>query len=639
MIPPTRPSTWHVAALFAAMAVTVLVYWIGLHGPFLLDDQNNLYIIDRWLQGNAPLRDVLLGGQSGISSRPVSMASFVLGAWLAGSDPFIYKLGNLLIHLLNGVVAYVLVRRIAQRDDRMRPNATIVAALVAALWLLHPLHASTVLYAVQRMAQLSALFLLLGMWFYMVMRERLEQRPTPTMGLSLFAGIVALLATGFMAKENAVLLPALCLVLELGYFSRATRPRAVRWFFALLLWLPLLAGLLAFALAPARLLGGYLKRDFDLTQRLLSETRALCDYLWLIVAPNPPRMGVYTDDFAASTGLLSPPTTLVAIIVLAAITFAAWRLRSRIPALFVGWGIFLVGHALESTIIPLELYFEHRNYLPMLGILYALVGLTAAAGDRLRAVGLRTGRIGAVLAVGILTLYAFGTHGRARVWSTTESLALSAVASHPYSMRANLTLVKSAFEHGNAALAEDSLTRLASADDPRTRASAHLIRLYFHCLTGHNADPRDLAKAMTVMPPVITTTEVEYFSTLYFNTPQGCGRVTDMSIAEALNGMVNRARSQSDGEWQKWFLRGTAARFYLRAGEPHKARTQAELAWQPGTDVGMAALVIQTQLATADIAAAKGTLADVKQRIDTSESSSAAWIESLRAQIDTASTN
>lgn len=624
------------AALLSAMALTVFVYWVGLHGPFLLDDQNNLYIIDRWLQGNASIRDVLLGGQSGISSRPVSMASFVLGAWLAGSDPFTYKLGNLLIHLLNGVVAYALVRQIAQRDDRLRPNAAIIAALVAALWLLHPLHASTVLYAVQRMAQLSALFLLLGMWFYIVMRERLEQRPTPTMGLTLFVGTVALLATGFMAKENAVLLPALCLILELGYFSRTARPAAVRWFFALLLWLPLLAGLFAFALAPGRLLGGYLKRDFDLTERLLSEARALCDYLWLTVAPNPPRMGVYTDDFVTSTGLLSPPTTLAAIIVLAAITFTAWHLRRRIPALFVGWGIFLVGHALESTLIPLELYFEHRNYLPMLGILYALVGLAAAAGDRLRAVGLRPGRIGAVLAVGILALYAFGTHGRARVWSTPESLALSAVASHPYSMRANLTLVKSAFEHGNAALAEDSLARLASADDPRTRASAHLIRLYFHCLTRHDADPRDLSKAMAVMPPVITTTEVEYFSTLYFNAPQGCGRVTDVSIADALNGMVNRAQSQSDGEWQKWFLRGTAARFYLRADEPRKARAQAELAWQPGTDVGMAALVIQTQLAMADVAAAARTLAEAERRIDPSSKQSSEWIDGLRAQIDLA---
>ena len=252
------------------------------------------------------------------------------------------------------------------------------------------------------------------------------------------------------------------------------------------------------------------------------------------------------------------------------------------------------------------------------------------------AAGLRPGRIGVVLAAGILALYAFGTHGRARVWSTPESLALSAVASHPYSMRANLTLVKSAFEHGNAALAEDSLARLASADDPRTRASAHLIRLYFHCLTRHDADPRDLSKAMVVMPPVITTTEVEYFSTLYFNAPQGCGRVTDVSIADALNGMVHRAQSQSDGEWQKWFLRGTAARFYLRADEPRKARAQAELAWQPGTDVGMAALVIQTQLAMADVAAAARTLAEAERRIDPSSKQSSEWIDGLRAQIDLA---
>src|SRR5690606_30775260 len=141
----------------------------------------------------------------------------------------------------------------------------------------------------------------------------------------------------FLAKENGALLPLLCAAVEISYFGDKRRPRPVRAFHWMFTALPLLAGVALFALWPDRLMFGYLGRDFTLVERLLSQPRALCDYFWKLVAPNPPRMGVYTDDFVASTGLLSPPTTLVAILILAGITFAAWRWRQRLPALFFGW--------------------------------------------------------------------------------------------------------------------------------------------------------------------------------------------------------------------------------------------------------------------------------------------------------------
>src|SRR5690606_30500431 len=132
--------------------------------------------------------------------------------------------------------------------------------------------------------------------------------------------------------------------------------------------------------------------------------------------PNPPRMGIYTDDFAASTGILNPSTTLFAILFLLAITFAAWRWRNRLPALFFGWSFFLVAHSLEAGPIPLELYFEHRNYLPSVGIMLASLVLVVALGHRLSDLGIRAGRIGVVLALGVCVVLAIGTHGRAQVW-------------------------------------------------------------------------------------------------------------------------------------------------------------------------------------------------------------------------------
>jgi protein O-mannosyl-transferase len=205
------------AWLLLAMAITVVVYWVGLSGPFVLDDQYNLEILQRWKEGEATLHAVLFDGRSGMFGRPFAFATLALGAGLGGYAPFVFKLGNLIVHLLIGGVVFALIRRIALRDPHMAGRAGTIAVLVATLWLLHPLNVGTVLYAIQRMAQLSVLCMLAGMWLYLAMRNRITTRSDDRSAVAtLFIGIPLLLVTGFLSKENALLLPALCLVLELG---------------------------------------------------------------------------------------------------------------------------------------------------------------------------------------------------------------------------------------------------------------------------------------------------------------------------------------------------------------------------------------------------------------------------------------
>ena len=53
-------------------------------------------------------------------------------------------------------------------------------------------------------------------------------------------------------------------------------------------------------------------------------------------------------------------------------------LRRRLPVVACGILWFFVGHLLESTVIPLELMFEHRNYLPSFAVLLAVIGAVHA---------------------------------------------------------------------------------------------------------------------------------------------------------------------------------------------------------------------------------------------------------------------
>lgn len=622
-----QPRTWLVVSLL----ITSILYWPGLRGPFLLDDYYNFLPLQEWLAGDRTLRSVLFDGRSGTFGRPLAMASFVLNAWLGGYQPYWFKLGNLLVHLLCGVMICVLTTRMARRDPAMVSVAPWVGLMLATVWLLHPLHASTVLYSVQRMAQISTLCVLLGLWVFLAAREQLELAPSRRALLVLFIGIPGFTIAGFLSKESAILLPALCFVLELGCFQR--RLRSVRAFFGLTLLLPLVVGMFGIAINPGRILNQYEHRDFSLIERLLTQARALCDYLWKTVAPNPPTMGVYTDDYALSTGLLAPPSTVVAILALLAISLAAWRLRRHVPALLTGWAFFLVGHLLESSVIALELYFEHRNYLPMVGVLYALAGVAVAAGDALRSRGLQTKRMGQVAGVGVVALLAFGTHGRALAWSTEEALAVSSVTSHPQSVRANMVLVKVALDRGHREVVEQALERLANADKPRNRALGLLNRLYLHCALDKQANPEDLAQAMAAMPPRMSNAEPEIFA-LLVGSSAGCAGLSDRMLGDAMDTMLDRAATQGDQAWPKWNLRYNAAQFYARAGDWNNTLIQAQLAWQPAAIPAVAEILVEAQLATGDLEGAEQTWREAGQRADPGNAADRAGLAWLRERID-----
>lgn len=634
----TRSDTYRGGVLLAAVSLlAVLAYWTGLHGPFLLDDNANLEAIPEWLAGNLGLNSLLFERGAGVLGRPLSMASFAFNAWLGGYTPFSLKLGNLVVHLLCGWAIFGLLTRLLLRDPNMRARASLFAAVIAAIWLLHPLHASTVLYAVQRMAQLSTLFILLGLWLYVALRERLQREPSIPAAAGLLLGVPAMTVLAFLSKENGILLPLLCAVVELSYFSGNKRPAPVRAFHVLYVLFPALAGTALFALRPERIIGGYAGRDFTFLQRMLSQPRALCDYLWKLVAPNPPRMGVYTDDFVASTGPFTPATTFVAILVLFVISIAAWHWRKTLPGLFFGWFFFLAAHALEAGPIPLELYFEHRNYLPSVGILVALVALAVTAGQALARIGMRPGRIGAVLTVGVLTVLAFGAHGRAQVWRSARLIAESSLLAHPLSFRANTAVMTSSFRDGDRDSARSAIERLISSPQARHRSLGHSFRLLAECEFDHRGRLEDLEAFVSQSPLPLTLAEAQPFSLIYHATAKrGCGEVTDPIIGHALARLADRAKTNADTDRIKIGIRYQSASFLLRAKQWAPALQQAKLAWQPNSDPPVALPLVLSQLHTGDIKGAKQTLRELEARADLSNAKEKSNIDWLREQIKSA---
>ncbi len=371
-----------ISAFFVAGGLCLLVaaiYWPGLSGGFFFDDSANILEpaeIQLKSFSIEALRDLWESGKAGPLGRPVSMFSFAANYYFSGFNPFFFKLTNLAIHCLNGFLLYFLTglfARAAYPSGSIR-SIRVAAAIVATLWVIHPIQITSVLYVVQRMTSLASLFMLLALIFHVWARQREKVGGVELAGFAVAWGVFLPLA--MLSKETGIVfllyVAAYEAVLHRNYLGRFDS------FGAGYLKLLIVAGgiSLIYIFSPSGAwLRAYGARPFTLSQRLLTEARVVWEYIHLIVMPALPDFGLYHDDFELSTGLFAPASTLLAIAGLCLLAAISWVARIKWPLISFGILWFLLGHILESSIFPLELMHEHRNYLPSLGAFVILIAV------------------------------------------------------------------------------------------------------------------------------------------------------------------------------------------------------------------------------------------------------------------------
>jgi hypothetical protein len=557
--------------LAVAVIVTAGIYWPGVTGGWVFDDYPN--IVDNAAIHITPGHSTLAAWvNAAISSpasflhRPLASITFALN-WMAGSgDPWPFKVTNIVIHLINGVLVFcmlrALLRLMALRTNGFLPSpigrgwreapgegsglakalrkmrtltpalrarryapplpegegksanadeaaATRLALIVSAAWMLLPINLMAVLYVVQRMESLCQIFVLAGLWAYlhgrwMMLTATDARRDRHGFALAI-SGIVFGTVLGLTSKETAVLLPVFAFLAEwlvLRFARGALHPsparrgaedegtgpaipstetepspgaarhplpggegkidRRIWWTFVVTLFVPAILGfawLLRGILRPGALAG----RDFTLAERLLTEPRVLVDYLHWTLLPNPMVLSLYHDEIVISTGLLTPWTTLGAIVLLAALIAIAVWLRKSHPLVSLGIGWFFAAQLLTATIIPLELVYEQRMYFASIGVLLAAAALLLGLRWKIALPILR----GFLVAVALLW-FATATNLRAREWSNPLRLAIAEANRHPESPRAvyeagRLLLIASNYQPGKALEESWKYLRQASA--------------------------------------------------------------------------------------------------------------------------------------------------------------------------------
>jgi protein O-mannosyl-transferase len=491
-----RHHRWFYA--IALIIAVVLLYYPGMWGSFFFDDKPSIVDNPALRLFSAPHRsfsDLLLASAGSVASplgRPLSMASFALNMGIFGDAPFSFKLVNLLIHLANGGLIFVLTQQLwphlTGRDKSFLPSFWVTA-----VWLLHPINLSPVLFVVQRMTSMAAFFSLAALILYLYGRQTGGSKGW----MAIAAGLLVCWPAAILSKETALLLPLFILACE-WLVLNSFRSVSLR-----VLWL----GMFILGVAVAGILamewrfvaGGYRFRDFTLLERLMTEARVLWYYLLQFFLPWPDLFSLHHDDFPISRSLFSPLQTLWAIAGwLAVIVFVIYR-HKRSPLLAFALVWFLIAHLLESTILPLEIAYEHRNYLATLGILIWLSDVLFSPPTQ------ESGRVPKlVFAASFAVFCALVTTLRANQWGDEYRRATLEAAIHPNSGRANYEAATAVMDRtfftangGNAFAYQTVQFHLKRAAELDRNDKASLIGLlYLDCLAGYPNDTKIRAKLL-----------------------------------------------------------------------------------------------------------------------------------------------
>ncbi|MDF1578192.1 MAG: tetratricopeptide repeat protein, partial [Desulfobulbales bacterium] len=364
-MPPLNSSKYIYIPVLALL--TVIIYIPSLDIPFVFDDLVNIVLnlavhADRF----GELGRAFDSGVSG--NRPLAMLSFAVNHWLGGLNVFGYHVFNILVHVANTNLLFLLLQRIPGAGPAGSPagdqqeRLEKIAFWGAALWAVNPVQTQAVTYIVQRMTSMATFFYLAGLYLYLAWRtDKLSAK-------SALPLLFVAFGLGLACKEIVLTLPLALILLDFIFFPARLRKS-----------LPFLAGgvILTVAIGFYYLQGNFpdllvtpARRNFNSLERIMTQWRVIWHYLSLFILPLPERLHL-TYNFAVSRSILSPWTTLPALLGILATIITAVRLRRKLPVL--AWAVlfFFLALAPESSFVNLELAFIHRLYLPSLFLVFA----------------------------------------------------------------------------------------------------------------------------------------------------------------------------------------------------------------------------------------------------------------------------
>jgi tetratricopeptide (TPR) repeat protein len=424
------PSKYEFPLIVFLAVIVFFIYAKTLTGDYIFDDIHNIkdnpHIRLTQITPEGLIKAAL---ESPSARRPIANISFALNYYFYGYNVVGFHLVNILIHITNGMFLYLLIT-ITLRTPTLRASYLMyrwVPFFAAFIWLVHPIQTQSVSYVVQRMNSMATLFYALSMLLYVQARLAREKRKQVLLFSA--AAFCAVLALG--SKEIAATLPFFVFLYEWYFFQDLSwewfKKRIPVWI-GMLILLTIIALIFLDGSPLEKILSGYATHHLTMAQRGLSQFRVVIFYISLLLWPRPSRLNLDHADFQPSLSIVDPVTTVFAIGAITGFLVLAILLakKERLISFCILW--YFGNLFIESSIIGLELVFEHRNYLPSMFFIFAAVFLSYRY--------LKPKWLAPVLLSVVAVVFAFWTYERNDVWRSRVLIWKDCAQKSPQNPRA-----------------------------------------------------------------------------------------------------------------------------------------------------------------------------------------------------------
>lgn len=445
--PWARRGYWLAGA--AAVILALWAYAPALHGAFLFDDNALPFALPEF---HKPYMSWVLSS----SMRPVLFTTYWLNSWFSGDDPFSYHVLNVVVHVVASGLMFVVVRRLldSQRGDKSaapaRSESNLLAALAAAIFLLHPVQTEAVAYLAGRSDSLSVMFFLAAFAVFLY-------RPAAAIGWGRVAAVLALFVAALGSKQDAITLPVLLLLTDY-WWNPGGSVEGIRmnWRLYVPMAFGAAAGLaMSWYLIRGASTAGFSFKGFTWYQYFFTECRALFVYIGQFLLP------VHLDadwDFSISRTIWQGGA-IFAMAALAGLVVLAWHYRRRFPLATYGFLVYLLLMAPTSSVLPIaDPVADRRLYLSMIGLLLVLV-------DGVARLHWQQKRL-AVASAAVVALLACATRVHAAVWASPVALWQDTAQKSPQKRRVHFQLANAYYDEGRCDLALPEYQKTAQLAPP-----------------------------------------------------------------------------------------------------------------------------------------------------------------------------
>lgn len=436
-------NTRHLIVFAFLSAAIFLAYSNSLNGTWALDDASLGRV------GNIG-NDLTLR----IGRRKITDLTFLLNQWINPFSVFNYRVTNIVLHVINSMLVYwisLVTLRLPEMRERFGKYSYPVALLTSTIFAVHPININAVAYIVQRLTSLSAFFVLLALLSYSYARTSAGR----LMSVTLYLSSVVLVLMGIFSKENAVLALPLFMMYDYFFISGLRGKGFLRNGVIVTL-----GGLAVFAVTSIyyvnffRTAGDLFRILLNMNQQIppatwtavdvywtplqhiMTEFRIIARYLVLLLLPLPNFLVFDRWGMPLSTGVTEPLTTLISFLIIAGLLLFSVLKAKKMPFLSFGILWYLIAISLESFAVGSDLYFEHRNYLPVAGL---FLGITAQAAVLSKETLLKAKTLWTVVLV-LSVLLGGLTFQRNFVWKDSITLWSDTVKKEPGDLRAIVAL-------------------------------------------------------------------------------------------------------------------------------------------------------------------------------------------------------